>query len=141
MNSSKFIVNYSGHGTAGSWGGNPLFLNVFSVPTTTDHNPALYTMLTCLNGYFHWLYNPSIAEVLMNTPNKGSVIAWASSSLTTPDVQQEMARRFYLKLGEGSIPRVGDLVRDAKTALTFPYDSPDVRLSWVLLGDPLLKVR
>lgn len=141
MNTGKFIVNYSGHGTAGSWGGNPLFFNVFSVPTTSDHNPAIYTMLTCLNGYFHWLYNPSIAEVLMNTPNKGAVAAWASSGLTTPVFQQEMAKRFYLKLGEGNIPRMGDLVRDAKTALVFPYDSPDVRRSWVLIGDPLLKVR
>jgi hypothetical protein len=141
MNTGKFIINYSGHGTAGSWGGNPLFFNVFSVPTTSEHSPAIYTMLTCLNGYFHWLYNPSIAEVLMNTPNKGAVAAWASSGLTTPVFQQEMAKRFYLKLGQGTIPRMGDLVRDAKTALVFPYDSPDVRRSWVLIGDPLLKVR
>ncbi len=141
MNTGKFIINYAGHGTAGSWGGNPLFFNVFSVPTTANHDPAIYTMLTCLNGYFHWLYNPSISEVLMNAQNKGAVAAWASSGLTTPNVQQEMARRFYLKLAEGNIQRMGDLVRDAKTALVFPYDSPDVRRSWVLIGDPMLKVR
>lgn len=141
MNSGKYIVNYSGHGTAGSWGGNPLFFNVFSVPTTADHNPSVYTMLTCLNGYYHWLYFPSIAEVLVNTPNKGAVAAWASSGLTLPNIQEEMATRFYLKIGEGTIPRLGDLVRDAKTALQPPFDSPDVRLSWALIGDPLLKVR
>jgi hypothetical protein len=141
MNTGKFIINYSGHGTAGSWGGNPLFFNVFSVPTTTDHNPAIYTMLTCLNGYVHWLYNPSMAEVLVNTPNKGAVVAWASSGLTTPNVQQEMAKRFYLKLAGATIPRMGDLVRDAKLALVAPFDSPDVRRSWVLVGDPMLKVR
>lgn len=141
MNAGKYIINFSGHGTAGSWGGNPLFFNVFSVPLQADHNPSIYTMLTCLNGFFHWLYNPSIAEVLLQAPNKGAVVAWASSSLTTPDIQQEMATRFYLKIGEGTIPRMGDLVRDAKTALLPPNDSPDVRLSWVLLGDPMLKVR
>lgn len=141
MGTGKYIVNYSGHGTAGSWGGTPLFFNVFSVPLPADHDPAIYTMLTCLNGYFHWLYNPSMAEVLINTPNKGAVMAWASSGLTTPNIQQEMARRFYSKVSEGTIPRAGDLVRDAKTALVFPYDSPDVRRSWVLIGDPLLKVR
>jgi hypothetical protein len=138
MNTGKYIVNYAGHGTAGSWGGNPVFFNVFSVPTTSDHNPAIYTMLTCLNGYFHWLYFPSIAEVLLNSPNKGAAVAWASSGLTLPNIQEVMATRFYLKLGEGSIPRMGDLVRDAKSVV--PGGS-DVRFSWALLGDPMLKVR
>lgn len=139
MNTGKFIVNYSGHGSAGSW--NADFFTVFTVtnPAMTDHNPAIYTMLTCLNGFFHWLYNPSLAEVLTNTPNRGAVAAWASSGKTTPDIQEVMALRFYEKLNEGNILRLGDLVRDAKSALVF-YGA-DVRLSWVLVGDPMLKVR
>ncbi|HUR97427.1 MAG TPA: C25 family cysteine peptidase [Pyrinomonadaceae bacterium] len=141
MNTGKFMVNYSGHGTPGSWGGNPLFFNVDSVVATTPHSPAVYTMLTCLNGYYHWLYFPSIAETLVNSPNRGAVAAWASSGKTLPNVQEEMATRFYSKVGAGTIPRMGDLVRDAKTALVPPFDSPDVRLSWALLGDPMLKVR
>jgi hypothetical protein len=141
MNSGKFIVNYAGHGTAGSWGGNPVFFNVFSVPTTADHSPSIYTMLTCLNGYFHWLYNPSMAEVLINNPNRGAVAAWASTGLTTADVQDPMAIRFYGKLNEGTIPRLGDLIRDAKMVLDSPSYPVDVRLSWALLGDPMLKVR
>ena len=134
----SFIANYSGHGTAGSWGGSPTFFNVFSVPNVQSSNPSIYTMLTCLNGYFIWLYNPSMAEVLMFTPNKGAVVAWASSGLTTADLQEQMALRFYHKIGDGTIPRVGDLVKDAKTVLV---DQSDVRYSWVLLGDPMTKVR
>jgi hypothetical protein len=51
-----------------------------------------------------------------------------------------MAKRFYLKIGEGNIPRIGDLVKDAKTVIVGPNDT-DVRRSWALLGDPMLKVR
>jgi hypothetical protein len=138
LNTGKFIVNYAGHGTAGSWGGNPTFFNVFSVDTLSPHAPGIYTMLTCLNGYYHWLYNPSIAEKLLFAPNKGAVAAWGSSGLTTPDIQRDMAIRFYLKLGEGQIARMGDLVNDAKS--TVPGSS-DVRYSWALIGDPMLKVR
>ena len=134
----RYIVNYSGHGTAGSWGGNPTFFNVFSVAQLSDHNPAIYTMLTCLNGYFHWLYNPSFAEVLTNTPNKGAVVAWASTGLTTPDIQEQMATRYYQKLNTGTLTKMGDLVKDAKTVVD---GGTDVRLSWVLIGDPMLKVR
>lgn len=133
----RYIVNYSGHGSAGSW--NSDFFTVFSVPQTVDHSPAIYTMLTCLNGYFHWLYNPSLAEVLTTTPNKGAVVAWASSGKTTPDLQEQMAIRFYNKLNEGNITKMGDLVKDAKSALV-NYGT-DVRLSWVLIGDPMLKLR
>jgi hypothetical protein len=66
------------------------------------------------------------------------VIAWASTGRTTADVQEVMAIRFYQKIAEGSIPRVGDLIRDSKTVL--PGGS-DVRYSWALLGDPMTKVR
>ena len=138
LGTGPYIANYAGHGTAGSWGGIPTFFNALSVPNVPESNPSIYTMLTCLNGYFHWLYNPSMAETLLYTPNKGAVVAWASTGLTTPDVQELMATRFYQKIGEGTIPRLGDLVKDAKTVV--PGGS-DVRLSWVLLGDPMMKVR
>ena len=137
MNTGKYIINYSGHGTAGSWGGNPTFFNSTLVPTTADHNPAIYTMLTCLNGYYHWLYFNSISETLLVAQNRGAVVAWASSTLTLPDAQEDMATRFYLKIGDGTIPRIGDLVRDAKVQVV----GTDLRFSWALLGDPMLKVR
>ena len=138
LNTGKYIVNFSGHGTAGSWGGSPVFFNVFSVPSLSEHNPSIYTMLTCSNGYFHWLYFPSFAEELTFAPNKGAVVAWASTGQTTPDVQEQMALRFYQKLGQGTLPRMGDLVKDAKTIIE---GGSDVRLSWALIGDPMLKVR
>jgi hypothetical protein len=48
-----------------------------------------------------------------------------------------MAVRFYHQIGVGTVQRLGDLILDAKSVL--PGNS-DVRLSWALLGDPLLKV-
>jgi hypothetical protein len=94
-------------------------------------------MLTCLNGYFVQP-NDSLSEVLIKNPNGGAAATWASSGLTTPDVQEQMATRFFSQLGAGNITRIGDLIKDAKTAITF---GRDVRLSWVLLGDPAMKVR
>ena len=93
-------------------------------------------MLTCLNGYYQWLYGSSISENLLYAPNRGAVVAWASTGLALPNFQENMATRFYLRLGDGSIPRIGDLVRDAKTQV-----GADLRYSWALLGDPMLKVR
>ena len=139
----RYIVNYSGHGVTGAWVNSTFFsVNNFNgnvlYPQVTNPNLSVYTMLTCLNGYFVNPYQDSLSEVMFKHPTTGSVINWSSAGLTTPDVQLTMAQRFYSQLALGNMTRMGDLVRDAKTMI--PGGS-DVRLSWVVLGDPTLKVR
>ena len=137
MNTGKYIINYSGHGTSGAWFGTSFFSN-FDVPLLSNaNNQSIYTMLTCLNGYFLQTTRVSLAETLLQANNGGAVAAWASTGETTPDVQEIMATRFYLKLGQRTIPRLGDLINDAKTVIP---GGTDVRLSWALLGDPMLKI-
>lgn len=138
LNSGRYIVNYTGHGSVTAWSSVSSFFNSSQTGQLTNSNLTLFTMLTCLNGYFVEPTSLSLGESLLFSTNGGAVSAWASSGLTTPDIQEIMARRFYNKLSEGSIPRLGDLINDAKTAIPF---GSDVRLSWALLGDPMLKVR
>jgi hypothetical protein len=54
-----------------------------------------------------------------------------------------LAVRFYQQLGQPDIKRLGDLVLDAKLYLAQHPPSPvnDVLNSWVLLGDPMLKIK
>lgn len=140
MNTGKYLINYSGHGSTRAWSNT--FFSANSVPQL--NNPpasrSIYTMLTCLNGFFMALTEDSLAEVLLKASNGGAVAAWASSGETTPDVQEAMALRFYNQIGSGpaNLNRLGDLIKDAKTQI--PGGS-DVRLSWALIGDPMLKVR
>lgn len=140
MNTGRFNINYAGHGNAKDWV-NSSFFGYSVVPQLTNANRlSTFTLLTCLNGYFVDP-NPlreSLAEYLVKYPNGGAVAAWASTGLTTPDIQEVMATRYYTKLGEGSIPRIGDLIKDAKSVIV---GGRDVRLSWALMGDPMLKLR
>lgn len=136
LNSGRYIVNYSGHGTTGLWAVSTFF-GISTVPQLTNTNPTLFTMLTCLNGYFIG-GNESLAEALMKSPTGGSVASWASTGKTTPDVQLIMGLRFFEQVDAGNITRMGDLIKDAKTQIPF---GADVRLSWALMGDPMLKVR
>lgn len=142
INKGRFLVNWSGHGTAADWV-NPSanFFNKNDALQLTNRNLTIFTMLTCLNGNF---INPdqtsagdSLGEALLKA-QYGAVAAWASSGLTTADVQEIMATRFYQQMGAGNFNRLGDAIKDAKTAIN---GGRDVRLSWVLLGDPTLKVR
>lgn len=140
INKSRFLVNYSGHGTVVDWADSGFF-SKNDAPQLANGKLSIFTMLTCLNGYFI-SPNPTaegdgLGEALLAAPN-GAVASWASSGLTTPDVQEIMATRFYNQIGAGNFTRLGDLVKDAKTEVK---GGRDVRLSWVLLGDPTLKVR
>lgn len=136
INNGRYIVNYAGHGATGSWQG--IFFVSSVAQLTNQNDPTIFTMLTCLNGFFHNLTNESLAEKLLNHPTGGAASAWASSGTTTPDVQDVMGQRFYHQLALGNTTRMGDLIIDAKTAIS---GGRDVRLSWVLIGDPMLKVR
>jgi len=140
MNNGRFFVNYSGHGTAAAWVDGSFF-GTSDAPRLTNDNLSVFTMLTCLNGYFinagATSTSDGLAEALLKTP-KGAAASWASSGLTTPDVQEIMATRFYNQLGAGNFTRLGDLIKDAKTAID---GGRDVRLSWVLLGDPAMKIK
>ena len=140
MNTGKYIINYAGHGSTAAWVTTSFFGNPRVPELTNANNQSIFTMLTCLNGYFLNvnIASKSLSENLLDATNGGAVAVWSSTGLTTPDVQEIMATRFYNQLGAGNITRMGDLIRDAKTAIP---GGTDVRLSWALIGDPMLKVR
>lgn len=137
MNTGRFLVNYSGHGSTGAWATTGFFSTSQAGQLNNANNFSIFTMLTCLNGYFIQPTD-SLSEVLLKNPNGGAAATWASSGLTTPDVQEVMATKFYSQIGAGNLTRLGDLIKDAKTTINF---GRDVRLSWVLLGDPTMKVK
>lgn len=138
LNTGKFLVNYAGHGHTSVWSVASFYGSSDLQLMTNSNKLSIFTLLTCLNGYYNNVFSDGLAKTSLKSPNGGSVAAWASSGLTTADVQEIMATRFYNQLGNGNIERMGDAVKDAKTTLTY---GRDVRLSWVLLGDPTLRLR
>lgn len=139
-NSGQYIVNYTGHGTSGSWRNTGFFWSGDIANLTNSANPSIFVSLTCLNAYFI-ADDPlavSLAENLLKADNGGAAAVWASTGETTPDVQEIMGDRFFSQISLGNITRIGDLINDAKAQVPA---GADVRLSWALLGDPMLKVR
>lgn len=137
MNDGNMLVNYAGHGSTGLWA-NSDFFTLNQVPQLTNAaHPSFYSMLSCLNGYFIMTNRDSLSEVLLFSPTGGAAAAWASSGTTTPDIQELMAQRFFEQMSSGPLERLGDLIRDSKTVITAGHD---VRLSWVLIGDPALRI-
>lgn len=134
MNDGSLYVDYVGHGSLGLWNHNVLN-DVDAAGLQNGNRLPFIAAMTCLNGYFHDLYGPSLAEALLTAPNGGAVAVWTSSSLTEPGPQmvmnQELLRHLF-----GPIT-IGQAILKAKQAV---HDD-SVRRSWILFGDPSMKLK
>jgi len=138
INRGPLLVNYVGHGSTSIWLDD--LLTPSSVAALQNGNRLpLFIMMTCLNGYF---IDPdpaftSLAEDLLDAPNGGAVAVWSSTGETIPEPQAQMNTAFYRLLFSQPSLTLGDLAVKASQAAS----DPDVRQTWVMLGDPTMKIR
>ncbi len=138
LNAGPSVVAYAGHGSSEVWTGAGLLQASDAAALTNGNRLPLFVSLTCLNGYFAVPSAESLAESLVKAPNGGAVAVWASSGLTIPPGQATMGQALFQMLyGNSPAPLLGDAVRQAKRATT---DS-EVRQTWLLFGDPTLRIR
>ena len=127
-------ATYFGHGSVGSWAGSFLTSGQARGLRNGNRLPILLG-LTCLNGLFTDPFEESLGEALLRAPKGGAAGLWLSGALTQPGPQAVMGQVFFRELATGK--RLGDAVRTAKQAVV----DGDVRRSWVLLGDPTMKLQ
>jgi hypothetical protein len=131
------IVNYFGHGSVTVWTGAGLLDEANGSTLTNNNRQSLFVMMTCLNGYASDAYIDSLAEVVLKNPQGGAFAVWASSGITEPVGQAQMNGQLY-QLLLGSHPMtLGDAVRQAKMGTA----DLDVRRTWILLGDPSMRIK
>jgi len=139
FNSGQVLVVYSGHGNTNIWGGS-IFSTDDAMALTNGNKLPFLVVMDCLNGFFT-VPQPSgqsLAEAVVKAPNGGAVASFASSGLTIPDGQHEMGQlMFDLLYGHPTTIPIGDASRQSKIATT----DIDVRRTWILFGDPTMKIR
>jgi hypothetical protein len=137
INRGQTLVNYAGHGSVNLWRGELLVNEDASRMKNTDHL-SVFVMMTCLNGYFDDPALDSLAESLLKAERGGAVAVWASSAMTLPGAQAAINRQLYLSLfGQGAAARLGEATRAAKAATT----DIDTRRTWILIGDPTMRLK
>jgi hypothetical protein len=140
INTGPLLVNFAGHGSSDVWTGAGI-LNVADAASLTNGNRLpVFLMMTCLNGRFQDPNRESLAEALMKSENGGAVAVWASSGLTAPDPQSVMDQQFIRLIfsdATAQSPTLGDAVRGAKAST----NNLDLRQTWILFGDPTMRIR
>lgn len=137
LNQGPMIVNYYGHGSVRVWTGAGLLDSDLASNLTNTNRLSLYVMMTCLNGYAHDVYIDSLAESALKAPNGGAVAVWASSGFTETQPQFVLDQEFYRQLFNSQPVRLGEAIRNAKAGTS----DNDVRRTWVLFGDPAMRMR
>jgi hypothetical protein len=137
INQGPLMVNYIGHGSVEVWTGAPILSATdTSALNNTNHLPV-FVMMTCLNGYFPNPARDSLAEALIRNNTSGAVAVWASSGMTEPNAQAQMNRQLYAEVFNQEGIRLGEAVQKAKGST----GDMDVRRTWILFGDPTMKLR
>lgn len=138
INAGPMVVNYLGHGSTTVWTGDGLLRDTDAAALTNGNRLPLFVMMTCLNGYFQG-NGDSLAEALLKSGQGGAVAVWASSGMAVPAEQQTVNQELYRQLfgAGGTRPNLGDAVRNAKS-LT---QDQDIRRTWILFGDPSMRLR
>ncbi len=137
INSGKLLVNYIGHGSVEIWSGDDLLDDTAASALSNGARLPVFLNMDCLNGFFHDVYTQSLAEALLLSKNGGAVAVWASSGLTQPAPQVQMDQNVVRLLFSKSPLTLGEAVRNAKSTIT----DPDVRRTYILFGDPVLRLR
>ena len=136
FNQGQGLVNFTGHGSTQVWQGDLFTAAAASTVTNGAATPFVVAM-TCLNGYFQDPGLFSLAEAVLAAPGGGAVGVWTSSGLTESPPQAALNQAFLTAVYGGGGITVGEAVQAAKAAVT----DRDVRTTWILFGDPSMKLR
>jgi len=136
INNGQRVMNYAGHGSVGLWRGNILTEADVSSLSNAERLP-MFVIMTCLNGYFQDVAMDSPGESLLKSDRGGAVAVWASSGMTMPDAQAVMNQEAYRQMFGEQRLTIGEAILRAKGAVS----NRDVRLTWILLGDPTTRLR
>jgi hypothetical protein len=130
------IINYAGHGTVNLWRGGLLTTSDMASLTNHKTTPLMVTM-TCLNGYFQDPKLASLGEALLKVDQGGAVSVWASSGMTDAGNQTAMNKEFFRQLFTNPNLTIGEAIKAAKNGTT----DNDIRQTWILFGDPTIKIK
>ena len=135
FNSGQGLVSFTGHGSVEIWKG--LFSSTAAGTLANGPATPLVLSMTCLNAYFQDVWTFSLGEALMMAPGGGAVAVWASSGLTESAPQSALNQAMITALYGGAPITLGEAAVAAKRAA----GDPDVRKTWILLGDPAMTLR
>jgi hypothetical protein len=137
INSGQILVDYLGHGSEEQWSGAKILDTTAVASLTNGSQLPVFLIMDCLNGVFQDVYQEPLAVALVLAPNGGGVAVLASSGLNEPPAQTKLNELVVQSVFGASRAALGDAIVQAKSQI----DDPDVRRTYILFGDPAMRIK
>ncbi len=136
------LVHDSGHGGRTQWSSSGILLSEDVPELANGSRLPLVVAMNCLNGYFHHVgATPALGECLLLEPAGGAIAYWGPTAITSNLRQQALAERFYRYLFQPKTETVRRAILLAQRDLAEDSRNREVLDTWILLGDPALRLR
>ncbi len=133
-------VAYYGHGGFDRLASEGLLTSA-DVPSLSTPTFPVLTGLSCFIGRFDIPGHTSLGHRLVVTEGKGSAAVWAGAGWSNPVEARSLGREFGRIAFTNHAATLGDAVRGSLDAYRARGGTAETMLSYVLLGDPALRLR
>jgi uncharacterized repeat protein (TIGR01451 family) len=137
INSGQALVNYLGHGSEEQWAGPDIFDENTVNSLTNGSQLPVFLIIDCLNGLFQDAVAQPLGVSLILAPNGGGVAVLASSGLNQAAPQTDLDAMVVQSAFGANGMALGDAIVKAKSNIA----DPDVRRTFVLFGDPAMRMK
>jgi hypothetical protein len=136
------LFNYLGHGAVDRLAQEGLLTTTDVGSLATNARLPLVTLLTCVAGQYGLPGADGLSEALVMRPGAGAIAVWSPSAPELNTYSVRLSELFNENLfGASHAPVLGEIVQAAHAAAAV-QGLPDSTLrTYVLLGDPALRVR
>jgi hypothetical protein len=144
INNGALLVHYSGHGSVQIWAHENVFENADVAELTNGGMLPFVVNMACLTGYLAypeaWNF-PSLAEALVRSDGTGAVAAFMPTGMTDPEGQYILDRSLFAAIFTEDIRTLGPAVSQAKQTLLANGPYEEISETFMLFGDPAMKLK
>ncbi len=138
------VLNYRGHGSPSAWAQSPGSSALLTIDDTdfwqNVGRSVVILSADCLDGYFINTHLSSLGETFHRLNNRGSAAHWSSSGLGFSSEHSVLHSKYYEGVFKYRFKEIGKAVNYSKVQYYQAGQYPSELYSFVLLGDPALKV-
>lgn len=136
------IAQYAGHGGNIVWAHEAIFGNAYVDKVKETPNLPFMLVLSCYNGYFDKVGQPSMAEKLLRKQRGGIIGMLSATRLTYGSGNEDLNQIIFNMLFQRDVRQLGPLSFDSKLEylLTQGTSQLDIMLEYTLFGDPAMNI-
>ncbi len=139
FNQGRSLIVYFGHGSLKMWGKDRIF-TIQDVEKLSNQSYPIVMQMTCLSGFFVHPEIVSLSEKMLWQPNGGAIAAISPTGLTFPNDQRLLGEAFVQHSLTFNSSTIGSSLLKAWQSLPNTPGTREVLLTFLLLGDPTLKI-